>query len=355
VIVVSPILKHVVYPALANSGYLRRRVHGGQLCVLTYHGILPQGYESIDAQLDGGLVTAQNFRSQLRLLKEIYHIVMPEEVRQWAVGEGELPERAILITCDDGLRNGLTDMAPILAEEEVFCLFFVTGAPMVTHCVAMWYEELFLLLLDAPAGSYKLKQLGLEFDLSSGEQRRVAWRILLERLSSWDRRDRTRLIEGLRAQFGLAAIFSRERNDDPYFRRFSLLNVGDMQLLAAMGMSIGSHTVSHPILTKQSTELACQEIFESKGALEEAIGKPVWALAYPFGDPASVASREMQMAQQAGYECAFMNIGGGFGARLPKFALPRVHVTGNMNLSEFEAHVSGFHRAFRSRLVGEDS
>jgi hypothetical protein len=60
----------------------------------------------------------------------------------------------------------------------------------------------------------------------------------------------------------------------------------------------------------------------------------------------------MQMAERAGFECAFMNVGGGFGAQLPKFALPRVHVTADMKLSEFEAHVSGFHRDFRSRFSG---
>jgi hypothetical protein len=59
------------------------------------------------------------------------------------------------------------------------------------------------------------------------------------------------------------------------------------------------------------------------------------------------------MAEQAGFECAFMNIGGGFGAALPKFAMPRVHVTSDMGLGEFEAHVSGLHRALRVRLSRE--
>ena len=47
-----------------------------------------------------------------------------------------------------------------------------------------------------------------------------------------------------------------------------------------------------------------------------------------------------------------MNIGGGFGASLPTFALPRVHVSADMGLAEFEAHLSGFHRDFQSRLSG---
>lgn len=104
------------------------------------------------------------------------------------------------------------------------------------------------------------------------------------------------------------------------------------------------------MLSLQPSDMAWKEISESRSVLQNAVGKPVWALAYPFGDAASVTPREMQMAEQAGFQCAFMNIDGGFGAQLPKFALPRVHVTADMNLSEFEAHVSGFHRDFRSRL-----
>ncbi len=351
-IVVSPILKHVLYPALANTGYLRRRASGGELCVLTYHGILPEGYQSSDGGLDGALVTAQNFRSQLRLLKEIYQIVSPEEVRQWLIGERALPERAVLITCDDGLRNGLTDMAPILVEEEVSCLFFVTGAPVVTDCAAMWYEELFLLLLEAPAGPCTIEGLGLNFQLNTRQTRRAAWRTLLEKLSPCELGERTQLIDGLRAQLGLAP--PSQKWSEAERRRFGLMNASDMRCLVAIGMTLGSHTLSHPILGKQCSELAWQEISESRRALEDAVGEPIWALAYPFGDAASVTSREMQMAGQAGYECAFMNVGGGFGARLPRLALPRVHMTGIMNLGEFEAHVSGFHRDIRSRLAGED-
>src|ERR1700678_1229442 len=72
VLVVSPILKRVVYPWLANSGYLRRRADGGAFCVLTYHGVLPAGYQMTDPQQDGSLVSAENLRSQLQLLKECY-------------------------------------------------------------------------------------------------------------------------------------------------------------------------------------------------------------------------------------------------------------------------------------------
>ena len=354
VLVVSPILKRVVYPWLATSGYLRRRADGGSFCVITYHGVLPEGYQVSDPQQDGSLVTAENFRSQLQLLKECYHVVTPEQVREWMVDGKDLPELAVLLTCDDGLRNALTDMMPILREQDLSCLFFVLGASAAEHSQTLWYEDLYLAMLAAPSGSYSLDELGVSVHLEDRAQRRAAWWTVVKELSQCDESTRAGLLEKLRAQAGLSEQWTQEgSNSEAQNRRFGLLNQSDLRQLVEQGMGIGSHTLSHPILSLQSSELAWKEIADSRSLLEKAVGKPIWALAYPFGDPASVTNREMQMAEQAGFQCAFMNIGGGFGAQLPRFALPRVHVTADMSLSEFEAHVSGFHRDFRSRLSGE--
>lgn len=361
-IVVSPILKRVVYPALANSGYLRRRAHGGAFCTLTYHGVLPAGYEVTDPQHDGCLVTAENFRSQLRLLKEIYNVVSPGDVQEWIVGGKELPERAILLTCDDGLCNGLTEMAPILVDEGLTCLFFVLGLSASGEPGSLWYEDLYSLIVAAPAGGYWFKSPALTVELADAAQRRTVWWELVKRLSGYDQEFRENFVEAARSQFGLSdgryqrsfrgRSFERAFEDDAQWRRFGILNAQQLRQLVAMGMEVGSHTMSHPVLSQLPSELAWQEIAESRRALEKALGKPMWALAYPYGDAEAVTAREMQMAEQAGYECAFMNIGGGFGAALPRFGLPRVHVSMEMNLAEFEAHVSGFHREFRAKLAG---
>jgi peptidoglycan/xylan/chitin deacetylase (PgdA/CDA1 family) len=356
VLVVKPILKRVVYPWLANSGYLRRRADGGSFCVITYHGVLPEGYQVSDPQQDGSLVSAQNFRSQLRLLKECYQVVSPEQVRDWVVDGKELPGLAILLTCDDGLRNALTDMVPILREEDLSCLFFVLGAAAAERCPILWYEELYLLMLAAPTGNYSFSFPAASIELGDRAQRRSAWWTLVKKLSQSGQVTRVRFIEAARAEFGLAEGLAAGRwgtDNEARRERFSLLNGDELRQLVEQGMSIGSHTLNHPILSEQSSDEAWREISESRSILEDAVRRPVWALAYPFGDPASVTNREMQMAEQAGFQCAFMNVGGGFGAQLPRFALPRVHVTADMNLSEFEAHVSGFHRDFRSRLSGD--
>ena len=44
-----------------------------------------------------------------------------------------------------------------------------------------------------------------------------------------------------------------------------------------------------------------------------------------------------------------MNFGGGSSVPLPRYALPRVHVTSAMSISELDAHVSGFYALLQRR------
>jgi len=351
---VSPLLKRVVYPFLANAGYLRRRAGNSDLCVVTYHGVLPAGYEVTDPEQDGGLLSAENLARQLRLLKSQYRVVSPEDVLLWATEDKQLPRKSALLTCDDGLLNTLTDMAPILREEGLPCLFFVLGTSTTQSSQTLWYEELYLLLLSAPRGTFFFDALGMKMQMGDRKQRRILWWSLVKKFSERDQAERAGYIEAARIQFGLPECPSAGcKNGDANRRRFTLLNINELRQLAEQGMTIGAHTLNHPVLSRQTPELAWREISESRTILEHAIGKPVWALAYPFGDAEAVTSREWKMAEQAGFQCAFMNVGGGFGARLSRFALPRVHVTASMSLAEFEAHVSGFHRDLRACLTGE--
>jgi hypothetical protein len=87
---------------------------------------------------------------------------------------------------------------------------------------------------------------------------------------------------------------------------------------------------------------ARREVSESKAEIEPVLGQTVWALAYPFGNPSTMGKLEVDLARQAEFECAFVNIGGGIVEPSQRFVLSRTHVTANMSLAEFEAHLSGF-------------
>jgi peptidoglycan/xylan/chitin deacetylase (PgdA/CDA1 family) len=65
--------------------------------------------------------------------------------------------------------------------------------------------------------------------------------------------------------------------------RDAFMNWGEVIEMHRRGMDIQSHTYTHPILTKESAQTIARELTKSKKQIEEKIGAPVIALAYPFG------------------------------------------------------------------------
>jgi len=190
--------------------------------------------------------------------------------------------------------------------------------------------------------------------LIGSEQKRVLWSGLLLKLSQVDASTRRAKLNDLRLRLCLPEDWDIQYSSDEGLRsRFFILNREELQQLLRAGMTIGAHTDSHPVLYQLPDDLALHEVFQSRNALERALGQPLWALAYPFGDADSVGEREIQMAEQAGYACAFVSVGGGFGAEMPRFAIPRVHVGHDMKLAEFEAHLSGFYRNLRQMFLNK--
>jgi len=117
-------------------------------------------------------------------------------------------------------------------------------------------------------------------------------------------------------------------------------------------MSIGAHTLSHPVLSLCSDDEARREIRENKLDLERALERPVWAFAYPFGNPSTTGEREIRLAREAGFACAFLNVEHwGTGGSDP-FELPRTHVTRDTTLPEFAAHLSGLHTRLQRAAGG---
>lgn len=353
---VSPFLRHLVYPGLASAGYLGRR-RGVGPTIVTYHGVSPRGYCVIDPDLDGSLVSAKSFGDQLKRLKQRYHVITPLQFLDSCESGEELPSRSVLLTCDDGLRNTQTEMLPILQDFGLTCLFFVTGASFSDQSSMLWHEELALVLLRGGSPfTLHLPEVGVRSQVTNKHEERLLWWRLVKSLSALEVGVRRRLLEEIRDQLSLAEDWNADYLDDAACSsRFLVLDRAGLQQLAEAGMTLGAHSLSHPVLSQLSSEAAWKEIAESRDALEQILRSKVWALAYPFGDTRSVSQREVKMAQQAGFSCAFLNVGGGFGAETARFAFPRVHVTREMSLAEFEAHVSGFHGLLRRRFFGEPS
>ncbi|HET7016513.1 MAG TPA: polysaccharide deacetylase family protein [Streptosporangiaceae bacterium] len=93
--------------------------------------------------------------------------------------------------------------------------------------------------------------------------------------------------------------------------------------IAAAGIEIGAHSVTHPELDQISAGSLRQELVGGKQALEDLLGAPVPGLAYPFGY-SSKAVRDSAAATGYEYACAVGNRLASTGA--DRFALPRLTI-----------------------------
>jgi len=347
---VSPLLKNAVYPALHRIGWLDRMMPPGGYAVANYHGVIPPDHIDAERFLDANLVHPEVLRQQLQFLKAHYHVIHPEEFRA-SIEQGKaLPLRSVLITCDDGLLNVLTDMLPVLQSEGVTCLLFVTGASCRERAGMLWYEELYRLMHLRPLREAESQLLLEDSKAEPLKTFQSLWWSTVRRASQLDASTRADWMDVVRS--------SRDSNKGAHSkRRWGLLSVAELKQLAQAGMSIGAHTLTHPILSLCSEEEVRSEIQGSKHAIEEALGERVWAFAYPFGNASTMGDREVRLAREAGFSCAFLNVeqwspkqgrSGGADA----FLLPRTHVSRDTGISELAAHLSGLHTRLRRAMGG---
>jgi hypothetical protein len=212
--------------------------------------------------------------------------------------------------------------------------------------------ELYLLLAlsKREAVVFSFQDIQVRLSLRDSRSRRLAWLGLIEKLSGLSTEARRVFLDEAAVHCGLQPDWKLEYLEEPLRKRFSLLTKSELRELCSAGMTIGAHSLSHPILKAQTLRCAENEIVDSRRVLLDITESP-WAFAYPFGDEASVGEREFQLAEKAGFECAFVNTEGTLSRSSCLYALPRFHVCRDMGLREFEAHITGFHSELRRRFA----
>lgn len=109
----------------------------------------------------------------------------------------------------------------------------------------------------------------------------------------------------------------------------------ELRQMQAAGMTIGSHTRTHPILPDDHRGLA-YEVDSSRVDIQRHLGTAPKFFAYPFG---AWDRRALSEARHAGYDAARLYGGGTWNDRSRLFALHAVPVTDNME--RFERAVTG--------------
>jgi peptidoglycan/xylan/chitin deacetylase (PgdA/CDA1 family) len=331
-------LKRAAAAVLASCGILRassavRTAARERLLLLGYHRVMPiETAHRGDVELVSA--TPEEFAWQMQYLRQRFEPVTFAQIADALDGTGILPKRAVAVTFDDGFADVHEHAFPILRRSAMPATVFVSTG-YVDRPQPFWFDLVAWLLRHAPPRSVGIVP-GVEAmpGADNDESRAAAMYATLKWLKNCNEGERAAAVAALCAQFPDVTAAGQEALGRP-------LTWDQIREMAAGGIEFGSHTVSHCCLTKIPCEQLDYELGDSKRRLETELGKPIVALAYPFGGRAAFDDTVIAAAQRAGYRLATSYMPGINYLRAGnRYGLLRQNVERTTSRSYFEAIVN---------------
>ena len=298
-------LKRLIEATLVNSGVCRlgRRLRAGDLLILAFHNVVPDHSPSVG---DRSLHLARSrFVAFIDHLREAHEIVpLPGALQPTATDRSNGRPR-VAITFDDAYRGAVNIGVAELAARGLPATVFVSPAFVDDH--AFWWDS-YAGQLDGQAFEALRARALDEF---RGEDARVrAWaasrRLEEARLPD---HSRTATVEEIRCAS------------------------------AHEGITLGSHTWSHPNLARLERGEVLKELVEPVAWLRDRFDAVIPWLAYPYGIQSEDA---IAVVEQAGYDAALLVAGGWLSkTAASRYALPRFNVPASLSVRGFQLRVSG--------------
>lgn len=291
--------RELLATALWRSGLLRilerKRSQPGVL-IFNHHRI---GRAS-DSRYDRGVFSAteEQLEQQIRYVAKHFPVVGGEELEAIVTGRRKLDRMYAAVTFDDGYLDNYTKAFPILQACGVPGIFFLISDYVGTAHVP-WWDEIAYLLRSTKAQELELR-LPESLILQLADNRELAIRRVLGEYKQASQETALLLMEQLRVAVDCALPKPT--------RRF--LDWDEAREMRDAGMTIGSHTQSHRILSSLSEETQRCELEVSKRAIEKRLGSAVAAIAYPVGTENTFDGITERLAEAAGYSMAFSFYGG---------------------------------------------
>jgi len=235
---------------------------------------------------------------------------------------GDFARRFVCLTFDDGYRDTLSHAYPILKAAGVpFAVYVATSFP--DRLGELWWLALEAVIAKNDHIGLVIDGRNQTFPCSSVAEKRA----LYDELYWWLRRRPTEA-ETRDIVRNLAACY---QVDIAAFCQDQCMDWQEIAQLAADPLvTIGAHTVNHPMLAKLPADAARAEMDLSRSVIEAALTVRPQHLAYPFGDPTSTGRREFTIAAELGFKTAVTTRPGVLFASHRKrlTALPRISLNG---------------------------
>ncbi|HXI89910.1 MAG TPA: polysaccharide deacetylase family protein [Blastocatellia bacterium] len=299
--------------------------------ILTYHRFSRSG--------EGETTSARAFDEQLRYLTTRYRIVPLATVAEHLSRGQALPAGIAAIAIDDGYRDAYEIAFPILRKFNAPATLFVV-TDFVDRKVWLWTDKVRFLVTHSKTENLDItinnRVLSLKLDGPALRLEAAARINSALKLAPDDLKDHV--------IFEIATLLGVRLPGTPP-AEFGPISWAQAREMDAAGVQIGSHTATHPILTRVSDGRLRMEVCDSRSRLEAMLNREVDLFCYPNGD---YDERVARAVRAAGYRCAVTVEAGLNGIDSDLLRLRRVHT--DNNFARFLQSTSGFEQV-KNRLV----
>lgn len=247
------------------------------------------------------------FRKVLEVVGRLYTFVGVEEVESCLYGGKRMRGRCH-VTFDDGEHTMYEHAFPVLKELGIPATVFVSPHIIRDHA-NYWFQD--LIALASRLGESVLKQAACE-ELKLGAEQ-VKPYALFSVYKCMTLRQIQDTIETVKRRYRIDTTV-----------RYNLILAQLREMSESPLITIGAHTMNHPVLSNESDVDARYEIQGSVTELSEMFNRPVRYFAYPNGLPElDFGPREQQILREAGVSVAFSSAEDFVGHKTDPMSVPR--------------------------------
>jgi peptidoglycan/xylan/chitin deacetylase (PgdA/CDA1 family) len=296
------------------SSFTSKLLHSG-IGVYRYHSI--QECPTDNGKLIGpGIIHDRKvFKKQMEFLARHYKILSFDEVLSQILGEKAFVKRSVMITFDDGFVDNHRVALPILKALGVPAIFFVTVGAIESQ-EPPWFCRVQNAFRSTKERAWHDSLTGVERPLTENGDRREALLAASRRIG---------ILTGEAQGEALALLEKDLQVSWPSEKGSLMMTWEDVRELVCHGYEVGSHSLSHPNLTRVNDMVTLRaEIVTSKYIIENKIQIEVRGFSYP--NPIFQPHWDgvvSECIRQAGYQLAFTSVPGMVRREANPYALRR--------------------------------
>lgn len=313
-------MKSLIYKVVSRAAApCFRLIHQNHPVVLMFHGFTDFEHPGCENSQHKHL-HVKKFESFLVHLQQHYQIISLDQLVQCLELGVPAPERAVVLTFDDGFRSNYRLAFPLLKRFNAPATIYL-ATEFVDEGKPIWTDRIDYAFHTAGRSISELKAAKAELKKLPQEQIDSA-------VQDWESRLQVEALNG------------HQLTEDSIYAPLLWSQASEMR--ASGLITFGAHTHTHKILGRSHEETVRHELSRSKRLIEERLEHECVHFCYPNGSHGDFSELTERCVHEMGFKSSVTTLNGRIDGLKHGFLMPRLGITNDLDLSRFELMVSGF-------------